>query len=123
MMTLISLLKKEGVEREEYLASLGPWSPAIPAFESEAEIDLIFKSTLKELSKTLGEPVYSGSMLKNSSNLPTPQAYFDATDSALQLAWWECYGGEVALFHTGHDSDSLQFVILAISDSCTSGVA
>jgi hypothetical protein len=116
---LNKLLLKNSNEREYYLVSLGQWSEEIPFVESEQEIARIFERMLRKLIKELGKPEYLGKGSRYGVNIPSPINYFEATESALQIAWWKAFEGEIALFHTGQDADSLQFVILAISNNCT----
>lgn len=120
MFILDKLLSEQQCEREICLFSLGYWSDEIQFSNSEEEVSSIFQLVLNELIKLLGEPVYSGTYYKD---VTEPETNFDSTPSALQIAWWESYNGEVALFHTTHDAGSLQFVVLAISDGCTKIVA
>ncbi len=115
---LEDLLIQDKTERETVLASLGPWSDSICVANTEEELSGIFNHTSQVLIKELGEPIYQGDGSIISSDAPDPNNYFDATESSVRIAWWNGFGGEVALFHTSHDADTLQFVILAISASC-----
>jgi hypothetical protein len=118
MEILDKLLRNEGTEREHYLISLGEWEDSIPFTDSEEDVARVYRAVQGELAKLLGQPSYSGAGLRCVAGATEPDSYFDAAQSALRMAWWKAYGGEVAIFHTEHDAGSLQFVILAVSNSC-----
>jgi hypothetical protein len=115
---LEKLLLESDSERELLLISLGKWEDNVPFVNSEESVRVKFEETYKSLSKFLGEPIYCGAGESYGLDIPSPKNHFDSTVSSISIAWWNAFGGEVVLFHTGHDGDSLQFVTLAISDDC-----
>lgn len=114
---LKKLLQKNGSERETYLLSLDRWSDDLPYVTTEDEVASYFESCVEELKDYLGKPKYHGKGPRYSNNILRPKNYFDNFDSSLNCAWWDYLGEEVVVFHTSHDADTLQFVILAISST------
>lgn len=95
------------------LLSLQHWSDGIPFTTSEDELNAFFIAGVKELSAHLGSPEYCGVGTRHTS-APKPDQYFEYFDCALQYAHWELPTKEVGLFHSGHDADSLQFIVLEV---------
>lgn len=122
--TLQRLLERQKTERDigEFdveLVSLGHWTSDIDYVTTEQELYLIFDSLQEELYSVLGQPIYSGLRSAQAADI-SPQKYFFEYQSALQCVWWEHGDLEVLLMITGHDSDTLQLIHIAISSIAAS---
>lgn len=117
--TLHQLIRRQKTEKDigEFdveLVSFGPWASDIDYVTTEQELHLMFDSLQEELCSLLGQPIDSG--LRSAQEADTsPRKYFFEYQSALRCVWWEHNNLEVLLMITGHDSDTLQLIRIAIS--------
>lgn len=111
---LENLLSEPNPSSLKQLLSLHYWSDSIPFTTSEDELDAFFIAGVKELSAHLGSPKYCGVGPRRHNTAPKLEQYFEYIDEALQYAYWELSTKEVGLFHSSHDANSLQFIVLEV---------
>ena len=114
---LDELLNSSVPDRDARLFSLGHWDNDLPFVDTEEEINQKYIEFVLKVNFKYGEPIYNGEGPMHNSGAPTPKCYFEEHESALRCAWWKHENQEIMLSITGHDADTLQFILVAVSNN------